>query len=371
MILAAACQPSAEDMIMPVTSPIAQPVKQCNVALAAVLLLVCICSLYAICSHGLGCLSNTGTASIVRTMIAASNLTKRYRKKVAVDNVSFKVETGKVTGFLGPNGAGKSTTMRLMLGLDHGAGRTSFDGKSLQAYDRPSKVVGVLLEAKAFHPTRTARRHLKVLAAAGSIPDSRVDEVLGIVGLQEVANKQPGKFSLGMSQRLGIAAAILGQPKYLILDEPANGLDPEGIAWLRRFLKDYADRGNAVFVSSHLLSEMAQMADNIVVIGKGKLIADTSIEQLIDESGHSAVFVRSSNLPRLEKSLATRSLVFEKSAGGLKIKGAKTDEVGQLAFAAGVPLLELTNQVASLEEAFLELTEGAQEYSTKSQKVAP
>jgi ABC-2 type transport system ATP-binding protein len=225
-------------------------------------------------------------------MIHASHLRKAYRKKVAVDDVTFKIETGKVTGFLGPNGAGKSTTMRLMLGLDNGAGNTTFDGKQLADYSRPSRVVGILLEAKAFHPTRTARNHLKVLAAAGGIPDKRVDEVLDVVGLKEVAKKRPGKFSLGMSQRLGIAAAILGKPKYLMLDEPANGLDPEGIAWLRQFIKDYADQGNAVFVSSHLLSEMSQMADNLVVIGKGKLIADTTMESLVSGSTHSGVFMR-------------------------------------------------------------------------------
>lgn len=301
-------------------------------------------------------------------MIDAANLTKRYRKKVAVDDVSFKVETGKVTGFLGPNGAGKSSTMRLMLGLDHGSGSTTFDGKKLYEYKQPSKIVGVLLEAKAFHPTRSARNHLKILADAGSIPQSRVAEALETVGLGEVTKKQPGKFSLGMSQRLGIAAAILGNPKYLILDEPANGLDPEGIAWLRQFIKDYADKGNAVFVSSHLLSEMAQMAVNVVVIGKGKLIASTSIDQLVSGSSHSGAFVRSSSLPKLEKALKAKLMPYEKVDGGLKVGRVKTDEVGELAFAAGVPILELTNQSASLEEAFLELTEDSQEYSTKKGK---
>ncbi len=207
-------------------------------------------------------------------MIQAQNLSKKYKKKLAVDSLSFTVEPGKVTGFLGPNGSGKSTTMRLMLGLDKGGGKTLFDEKPLYDHMHPSKVVGILLEAKAFHPTRSARNHLRVLADAGGIAQERVDEVLDIVGLADVAKKGPGKFSLGMSQRLGIAAAILGEPKYLILDEPANGLDPEGIAWLRQFIKDYADKGNAVFVSSHLLSEMAQMADDVVVIGNGKFIAE-------------------------------------------------------------------------------------------------
>ena len=293
---------------------------------------------------------------------------KTYRKKVAVDNLSFEAKTGKVTGFLGPNGAGKSTTMRLMLGLDSGGGRTTFDGKRLREYDQPSKVVGILLEAKAFHPTRTARNHLKVLADAGNVPHRRVDEALDTVGLLNEANKRPGKFSLGMSQRLGIAAAILGEPKYLILDEPANGLDPEGIAWLRQFIKDYASRGNAVFISSHLLSEMSLMADDVVVIGKGKLIASAPIEELISKSAHSGVFVRVGNTRKLEAVLAHERVSFDRIDGGLKVSGATTDTIGKLAFAAGLPVLELANRSASLEEAFLELTEAAEEYKTKTRK---
>jgi ABC-2 type transport system ATP-binding protein len=295
-------------------------------------------------------------------MIEAVHLTKKYRKKVAVDDVSFKVETGKVTGFLGPNGAGKSTTMRLMLGLDNGNGTTTYDGKPLHAYTKPSQVVGILLEAKAFHPTRTARRHLQILAAAGGIPDSRVDEVLDIVGLTEVGKKGPGKFSLGMSQRLGIAAAILGKPKYLLLDEPANGLDPEGIAWLRKFIQDYADKENAVFISSHLLSEMSLMADNLVVIGKGKLIAQTSMADMVAGSTHGGVYVRAKELHHLEKLFTQKGWHFEKADDGLKISGVKTDEVGVAAFHAGVPVLELASRGASLEEAFLELTADSQEY---------
>jgi ABC-2 type transport system ATP-binding protein len=298
-------------------------------------------------------------------VIVAKHLSKRFKKKNAVNDVSFTVETGKVTGFLGPNGAGKSTTMRLMLGLDTGKGSTTFDGKRLHQYVKPSQVVGILLEAKAFHPTRSARNHLKILAAAGSISDKQVDEALEIVGLQDVAKKRPGKFSLGMSQRLGIAAAILGQPKYLMLDEPANGLDPEGIAWLRQFIKDYADKGNAVFVSSHLLSEMSQMADNIVVIGRGKLIADTSIKQLIADSSQSGVFVRTTKLGALEATLKQQAVSFEKFDNGLKIDDKTTDDVGRLAFKAGLPILELTSRSASLEEAFLELTANSEEYSTK------
>jgi ABC-2 type transport system ATP-binding protein len=295
-------------------------------------------------------------------MIKAAHLGKKYRKKIAVSDLSFEVETGKVTGFLGPNGAGKSTTMRLMLGLDSGKGSTTYDGKKLYEYTEPSKVVGILLEAKAFHPTRSARNHLKILATAGNIPLKRVDEVLDIVGLKDVAKKGPGKFSLGMSQRLGIAAAILGKPKYLILDEPANGLDPEGIAWLRDFLKKYAAEGNAVFVSSHLLSEMSQMADNIIVIGKGKLIVDTSIKELLAGDKASTIFVRVDKMPALEKVLTKANLSFVKKDGGLSIAGTKTDEIGKMAFASKLTVLELARHTASLEEVFLELTEGSEEY---------
>ncbi|MEJ0072905.1 MAG: ATP-binding cassette domain-containing protein [Candidatus Saccharibacteria bacterium] len=300
-------------------------------------------------------------------MITAEHLSKRYKKKRAVDDLSFKVETGKVTGFLGPNGAGKSTTMRLMLGLDNGGGTTTFDGKKLHEYVQPSQVIGILLEAKAFHPTRTARQHLRILADAGGISTKRVDEVLAEVGLSEVAKSKPGKFSLGMSQRLGIAAAILGKPKYLMLDEPANGLDPEGIAWLREFLKAYADQGNAVFVSSHLLSEMAQMADNVVVIGKGQLIIEGSIDKIISGSGHSGVFVRSPKLSVLERALKGRKAEITKTGGGLKVTGMSTDAIGKLAFESGVPVYELAQQEASLEEAFLELTAGAQEFAGKKE----
>ncbi|HSX31718.1 MAG TPA: ATP-binding cassette domain-containing protein [Candidatus Saccharimonadales bacterium] len=303
-------------------------------------------------------------------MIKSEHLTKTYRKKNAVNDLSFEVETGKVTGFLGPNGAGKSTTMRLMLGLDNGSGHTTFDGKVLHDYARPSQVVGILLEAKAFHPTRSARNHLRVLAAAGGIPDARVAEALDIVGLTEVAKKGPGKFSLGMSQRLGIAAAILGKPKYLLLDEPANGLDPEGIAWLRTFIKDYADQGNAVFISSHLLSEMSQMADNVVVIGKGKLIANAPMAELVAGSTHAGVYVRVPDQRKLQQKLQAAKLAFEPLDGGIKVTGTTTDELGKIIFNAGMPVLELSKHNASLEEAFLELTAGAAEYKAtdKAQK---
>lgn len=303
-------------------------------------------------------------------MIEATSLSKHFRKKLAVDNLSFSVETGKVTGFLGPNGAGKSTTMRLMLGLNNGPGRTLYDGKNLFDYSRPSSIVGVLLEAKAFHPTRTARNHLKVLADQGGIPAARVAEVLDIVGLTSEAKGKPGKFSLGMSQRLGIAAALLGKPKYLILDEPANGLDPEGIAWLRQFLRNYASEGNGVFVSSHLLSEMAQMADNVLVIGKGKMIANTSVKELLAGSAHRGTFVRTDKPDELKQALKKAKLVFNDTEGGLLVDKAKSDQVGKLAFKAGIPLLELTNRGASLEEAFLDLTAGSEEYHAKEKSDA-
>lgn len=300
-------------------------------------------------------------------MVETKNLSKKYGKKLAVNDLSFRVETGKVTGFLGPNGAGKSTTMRLMLGLDNGGGHTSYDGKPLHAYVRPSQTVGILLEAKAFHPTRTAHSHLSVLAAEGNIPGTRVDEVLDIVGLKAEAKGKPGKFSLGMSQRLGIASALLGKPKYLILDEPANGLDPEGIAWLRQFIRDYAKDGHGVLVSSHLLSEMSQMADNVVVIGKGKLIADTSMAHLLAGSS-SSVFVRSTNLQSLERTLAKAKMEFQSQDNGLLVMSAKTDDVGKIAHSTNVTVLELRAQTASLEQAFLELTEDTTEFEGHNQK---
>lgn len=301
-------------------------------------------------------------------MIKVSNLSKSYRvgrgfsRKPAVSNLSFEVETGKVTGFLGPNGAGKSTTMRLMLGLDRGKGNTTYDGKKLRAYSQPSQVVGMLLEAKAFHPTRTARNHLKVLADEGGISHWRVDEVLELVGLSKVAKKSPGKFSLGMSQRLGIAAAILGKPRYLLLDEPANGLDPEGIAWLRQFIRDYAKQGNGVLISSHLLSEMGQMADNVVVIGRGKLIASTSVKNLLTQSTGNSVFVRASSSAALEKSLRASKLAFTKTDGGYAVTGSSLEGVGKMAHDHGLTLVELSRHNPSLEDAFLELTEGTEEF---------
>lgn len=298
-------------------------------------------------------------------MIKVNHLHKKYRKKIAVDDVSFTVATGKITGFLGPNGAGKSTTMRIMLGLDSGRGTVTYDGKKLHDYAQPSRVVGQLLEAKAFHPTRSARNHLRILAAAANLPDSRVDEVLDIVGLGEVAKQKPGKFSLGMSQRLGIAAAILSEPKYLLLDEPANGLDPEGIAWLRRFITEYARSGKGVLISSHLLSEMALMADNIVVIGKGRLITETSTSKLIDGNGQAQVRVKATSLRALKKTLKAAGLTFKETDGTLLVQGTTPENIGKLAAKDGVIITELALHSDSLEDVFLRLTEDSQEYRTQ------
>lgn len=300
-------------------------------------------------------------------MIEVKHLSKVYKKKLAVNDISFSVETGKVTGFLGPNGAGKSTTMRLMLGLNSGKGSTLYDGKKLSNYAKPSEVVGILLEAKAFHPTRSAREHLKILATEGGQPLSRVDEVLDMVGLKNEAKKGPGKFSLGMSQRLGLAAALLANPTYLILDEPANGLDPEGIVWLREFLKSYADKDHGVFVSSHLLSEMSQLAENLVVIGKGKLLANTSMKKFVDGSVSSTVYIRVSDTDKLEKALDKKKIDYVKDGKGLELSKVKTDEIGKLAFESKLQVLELTTRTASLEEAFLEVTSGSEEYIGKTE----
>ena len=232
-------------------------------------------------------------------MIEVRGLSKRFGDHKAVDNLSFSVQPGVVTGFLGPNGAGKSTTMRLMLDLDHGGGSTTFNGKLFRDIPRPMTVIGVLLEAKAFHPTRTARNHLRMLAAPNQVPDKRVDEVLELVGLTSVADKHPKGFSLGMGQRLGLAAALLCDPDIIMLDEPANGLDPQGIQWLRDLMKAYAQQGKTVFASSHLLNEMALLADHLVVIGRGALLADMPIDQFVAQSSHTSTVVRTPHYERL------------------------------------------------------------------------
>ena len=243
-------------------------------------------------------------------VVEARGLSKRYGAKLAVDDLSFDVRPGSVTGFLGPNGAGKSTTMRLMLGLDKGAGRTTFDGKPFESLAHPLREVGALLEAKPFHPTRKARNHLKMLAVSNDIPLTRVDEVLELVGLTEVAGGKPKTFSLGMGQRLGLAAALLGDPHTLLLDEPANGLDPQGITWLRGTLKHLAGQGRSVFVSSHLLAEMALMADALVVIGRGRLVASGPVEDFVRGSAGGSVIVRTPDLERLADLLRQRGEQF-------------------------------------------------------------
>jgi ABC-2 type transport system ATP-binding protein len=268
-----------------------------------------------------------------------------------------------VTGFLGPNGAGKSTTMRLMLGLDNGVGSTTYDGKRFSELRRPMRHVGALLEAKPFHPTRKARNHLRMLAAANGISRTRVDEVLALVGLTEVRNAKPKGFSMGMGQRLGLAAALLGDPDTLILDEPANGLDPQGIQWMRLFLRSQAAEGRSVFVSSHLLSEMALMADHLVVIGKGRLIATGPVEEFVNGSRSNAVIVRTPDAGTLADLLVGHGAqVTTPEPGTLTITGMAADAIGDLAFDHGVRLHELSPKVATLEEAFLERTAGAEEF---------
>jgi ABC-2 type transport system ATP-binding protein len=297
------------------------------------------------------------------TSIEASGLTKVYGTKKAVDDLTFTVEPGVVTGFLGPNGAGKSTTMRLMLDLDHGLGTTLYDGHRYRDLKHPLRHIGAVLDAKAVHPTRTARNHLLMLAAANGIGKARVDEVLGIVGLSDVADKKPGKFSLGMAQRLGLAAALLGDPGVLILDEPANGLDPQGIRWLRDLLKSFTSQGRSVFVSSHLLNEMALMADSLVVIGLGRMIDQGPMQQFIAGVGQTYVVVRTPAVDQITAVLRGKGMdVQVQPDGSIQVPNADLVVVGDAAFAAGVPVHELRLHRPSLEEAFTIATSGAEEF---------
>jgi len=300
-------------------------------------------------------------------MIRVAGLGKSYGSTVAVDDLSFEVPDGLVTGFLGPNGSGKSTSMRLMLGLDFGAGTTHFDGSELRSVASTSRTVGAHLDAKSFHPKRSARNHLRMLAQEAKVSAARVDEVIDVLGLASVAKKGPGAFSLGMAQRLGLAGAILAEPRNLILDEPANGLDPQSIHWLRDFLKSYAAKGNAVLVSSHLLSEMQLMAERVVVIAKGSLIADDSMGDLVARADGSGVLIRTdaAAVPALHNSLNDHGYAVEsRGPDTLSISGATTDVVGRLAHDAGVPVLELSQNHASLESVFLELTDSEQGFRT-------
>lgn len=298
------------------------------------------------------------------TMIEAHGLTKRYGAKTAVDNVSFTVEPGRVTGFLGPNGAGKSTTMRMAVGLDHPtAGHITVNGKPFSQHKAPLREVGALLEAKAVHTGRNATNHLRGLAATHGIGRKRVNEVIEMTGLGAVASKRVGGFSLGMGQRLGIAAAMLGDPRTLILDEPVNGLDPEGVKWVRTLVRYLADEGRTVFLSSHLMSEMAITADSLIVIGRGRIVAQGPVQEIIDASSGASVRVRSPQAGDLAARLQGDGVTVTSVEGSLlDVSGLTAEQVGEAAAAAGIVLHELTPQRASLEDAFMSLTADDVEY---------
>jgi ABC-2 type transport system ATP-binding protein len=297
-------------------------------------------------------------------MIEARGLTKRYGDTTAVNDLSFTVEPGRVTGFLGPNGAGKSTTMRLILGLDSPtSGAVTVNGTAYVSHHRPLTEVGALLEARAIHNGRTAYNHLLAIAQSNHIPRSRIQEVIDLVGLSSVAKRRAGGFSLGMGQRLGIATALLGDPSVLLLDEPVNGLDPEGILWVRNLLKYLATQGKTVFVSSHLMNEMAVTADHLIVIGRGKLIADAPTQEVIQLSSGTHVRVRSPQATRLaELVTGAGGTASPAEDSALSVTGMSTEAVGDLAGANGIVLHELTLAQASLEDAFMELTEDAVDF---------
>jgi ABC-2 type transport system ATP-binding protein len=301
-------------------------------------------------------------------MIELRGLTKHYGQTVAVQDLSFTVRPGQVTGFLGPNGAGKSTTMRMILGLDKPtAGTALIKGKPYHELDHPLRTVGALLDAKWVHPNRSARAHLEWMAASNDIAKPRVEEVLRLVGLSEVAGKTAGGFSLGMSQRLGLAGALLGDPEVLLFDEPVNGLDPEGILWIRRFMQRLAAEGRTVLVSSHLLSEMAQTAEHLVVIGRGKLISDSTTQEFIERASEQSVRVRSPQLDQLRSVLTSNGMTVREDGAGadgpaLMVAGVASDAVGKLAGEHNITLFELAPQRASLEEAFMRMTGGAVQY---------
>ncbi|MUL66385.1 export ABC transporter ATP-binding protein [Mycobacterium sp. CBMA 234] len=296
-------------------------------------------------------------------MIQLTGLTKVFGRKRAVDDLTCSVEPGFVTGFLGPNGAGKSTTMRMIVGLDRpSAGSATVLGKNYQDLKHPLRSVGALLDARQVHPGRTARAHLRWLAASNKLPKSRVDEVLEIVGLTDVAGKPAGTFSLGMSQRLGIAVALLGDPAVLLFDEPVNGLDPEGIRWIRTLMRDLAAEGRTVLVSSHLLAEMSNTADRLLVIGRGRLISSSTMSEFLTSSGSDTVRVRSPQLDRLHELLAAQDVSARRTGDVLLVRGVSTEHVGDLAAGHGIVLHELAAQQASLEEAYLRLTDDAVDY---------
>lgn len=300
-------------------------------------------------------------------MITAENLTKRYGDKLAVDDISFTVRPGQVTGFLGPNGAGKSTTMRMIVGLDRPtAGHTTVGGRDYRQLRAPLREVGVLLDAKAVHTGRSARSHLRAMAATHGIPTSRVDEVIELTGIASVAGKRAGKFSLGMGQRLGIASALLGDPHTLILDEPVNGLDPEGVRWVRQFVRHLAGEGRTVLLSSHLMSEMSQTADHVIVLGRGKVLADAPLPELVRAWTAAQVRVRSPRAAELTERLAGDGVTIASAGEGmLEVVGLPADRIGDVAAAHGIPLHELTPTTGSLEDAYLALTGESVEYKTK------
>jgi ABC-2 type transport system ATP-binding protein len=301
-------------------------------------------------------------------MIAAIALTKRYGETVAVRDLSFDVQPGVVTGFLGPNGSGKSTTMRMIMGLDvPTSGSALINGRPFSDLKWPLREVAALLDAKAFHPARSGRNHLRWVASTNDIPMRRVEEVLDIVGLTPVANKRAGKYSLGMSQRLGIATALLGDPGVLLFDEPVNGLDPEGIRWVRHFLRDLAAEGRTVFVSSHLITEMSLTADHLVVIGRGSLIAETSVKDFVARSDGGGVRLVTPNPAEFQAAL-TRSgaNVTPADDGSLSVQGMTPVEIGDLATRDRLTVHELTPVMASLEDAFMELTQDSVDYRSLS-----
>ncbi|MCX4436819.1 ABC transporter ATP-binding protein [Streptomyces mirabilis] len=307
-------------------------------------------------------------------MIEAHQLTKRYGEKTAVDRLDFVVRPGTVTGFLGPNGAGKSTTMRMIVGLDAPSdGSVTVNGKHYAAHTAPLQEVGALLEAKSIHPGRSAFDHLMAQAYTHGIPRRRVAEVIELTGLQSVAKKRAGAFSLGMGQRLGIAAALLGDPATIMLDEPVNGLDPEGVLWIRNLLTGLAADGRTVFVSSHLMSEMALVADHLIVVGRGRLLADTTVRELVQQAGGDTVTVASDQSARLREVLAGPGVEITGAVGSeeLHVTGLSARAIGLKAAEHGIPLFELSSRTVSLEQAFMDLTRDAVEYHATATVEAP
>ncbi|MFJ8023310.1 ABC transporter ATP-binding protein [Streptomyces mirabilis] len=307
-------------------------------------------------------------------MIEAHQLTKRYGEKTAVDRLDFVVRPGTVTGFLGPNGAGKSTTMRMIVGLDApSGGSVTVNGKHYAEHTAPLQEVGALLEAKSIHPGRSAFDHLMAQAYTHGIPRRRVEEVIELTGLQSVAKKRAGAFSLGMGQRLGIAAALLGDPATIMLDEPVNGLDPEGVLWIRNLLTGLAADGRTVFVSSHLMSEMALVADHLIVVGRGRLLADTTVQDLVQQAGGDTVTVASDQSARLREVLAGPGVEITGEVGSeeLHVTGLSARAIGLKAAEHGIPLFELSSRTVSLEQAFMDLTRDAVEYHATATVEAP